>query len=125
LEPFGNRAIDVPQVSDEGPTGTTITAAPRPPSAYVLLVYTADADRPVIDRTKYYRDTITNLVKMARFEDFVEVGGRWRPGTMTVETFRPAPRTTRVVFRWHEAPDTPPAVFTTAGLRAPSPIRWP
>jgi hypothetical protein len=125
LAPFGNRAIDVPQVSDAGPTGTVVTAAPRRPTAYALLVYTVDPERDVIVQTKYYRDTINNLVKMAKFADFVTVAGRRRPGTMTVETFRPAPRTTRIVFRWREAPDIPPAVFTTAGLRAPSPIRWP
>ena len=125
LAAFGTRAIDVPQMSDDDPTSTVLTAAPRPPAAYVLLVYTVDPERSVITRAKYYRDTINNLVKMARFDDFTQVAGRWRPGTMTVETFRPAPRTTRITFRWREAPDTSPAVFTPAGLRAPSPIRWP
>lgn len=125
LAPFGSRAIDTPQVSDDGPMGTVVTAAPRPPAAYVLVVYTVDADRPVVSKTKYYRDTINNLVKMARFDDFTQVAGRWRPGTMTVETFRPAARTTRVTFRWREAPDTTAAVFTPAGLRAPSTVRWP
>jgi hypothetical protein len=125
LAPFGSRAIDVPQVSDDGPMGTVVTVAPRPPTAYVLLVHTVEPERPVIVRTKYYRDTINNLVKLARFEDFVSAGGRWRPGAITVETFRPAPSTTRITLRWREAPDTPPAVFTLAGLRGPSPIRWP
>lgn len=125
LAPFGVRSIDLPQVSDEGPAGTVVTVAPRAPTAYVLLVLTVAPERPVIARAKYYRDTINNLVKMARFDDFVTVGGRWRPGAITVETFRPAPRTTRITLAWREAPDTPPAVFTPAGLRGPSPIRWP
>jgi hypothetical protein len=125
LAPFGSRAVDVPQVSDEGPLGVVITAAPRPPTPYVLLVYTIDPERRVIVRTKYYRDTISNLVKMARLDDFVSVAGRWRASTITVETFRPVARTTRITLHWREAPETPPALFTGAGLRAPSPIGWP
>jgi len=75
-------------------------------------------------KTKYYRDSVTNLVKMSRRDDFVEVGGRWRPGTFSMEAFRPDTRTTTLTLAWREAPDAPAAVFTPAGLRAPSPITW-
>jgi hypothetical protein len=125
LEPFGVGSLQVPQVSDEGPTGVVVTGAPRPPSAYALLVRTIDPDRAVIVRTKYYQESVTNLVKMSTNEGFVEVGGRWRPGTTAVERFRPDTRSTTVTFRWREAPDAPAAAFTPAGLRAPSPIAWP
>jgi len=125
LEPFGIGTLAVPQVSDEGPTGIVVTGAPTPPSAYVLVVHTIDPERAVIEKTKYYRDEITNLVKMGRNDDFTQVGGRWRPGTMAVERFRPESRTTTLRLAWKEAPDTPPALFTPAGLRAPSPITWP
>jgi hypothetical protein len=125
LEPFGVGTLSVPQVSDEGPTGVVVTGAPTPPTPYVLVVHTIDPERGVIERTKYYREQITNLVKMGRNDDFTQVGGRWRPGTIAVERFRPESRTTTLTLAWKEAPDTPPALFTPAGLRAPSPITWP
>ena len=125
LVPFGSRSLEVPQVSDEGPAGVVITGAPTPPTAYTLLVHTIDPARGVVVKTKYYRDTINNLVKMARFEEFIRLAARWRPATIVVETFRPASGTTRLALRWREAPETPSAAFTPAGLRAPSPIVWP
>lgn len=125
LEPFGIRSLAVPQVSDEGPTGMVVTGAPPPPSAYALLVHTIDPERAVIVKTKYYRDSVTNLVKIGRSDGFTRVGERWRPGTIVVETFRPESRTTKLTLAWRAAPDAPPALFTPAGLRAPSPITWP
>lgn len=125
LEPFGIRSLTTPQVSDEGPTGMVVTGAPPPPSAYALLVHTIDPERAVIVKTKYYRDSISNLVKLGRNDGFTEVGGRWRPGTIASETFRPVPQTTTLTLTWREAPEAPAALFTAAGLRAPSPISWP
>jgi len=124
LEPFGTGSLTVPQVSDEGPTGMVVTGAPTPPTAYALLVHTMDPEKAVIVKTKYYRESVSNLVKMSRDDDFIEVAGRWRPGTFVMETFRPDTRTTTLTLAWREAPDAPAAVFTPAGLRAPSPITW-
>lgn len=125
LGPFGVGTLAIPQVSDEGPTGVVVTGAPTPPTAYALLVHTIDPERGVLEKTKYYRESATNLVKMGRNDGFTEVGGRWRPGTIVVERVRPESRTTTLALAWKEAPDAPPAVFTAAGLRAPSPIVWP
>jgi Outer membrane lipoprotein-sorting protein len=124
LEPFGERSLSTPQVSDETPERLVVTAAPTPPSAYVLLVHTIDRERDVILQTKYYRDSISNLVKIRRDDEFAQVGGRWRPATIAVQSFR-EPTSTRLSLAWREAPDAPAALFTPAGLRAPSPLRWP
>jgi Outer membrane lipoprotein-sorting protein len=124
LEPFGTRSLSTPQVSDETPAKVVVTGAPPPPSAYVLLVHTIDRERNVIVQTKFYRDSISNLVKIRHDDDFVQVGGRWRPSTMTVETFR-EPSTTRLTLGWREAPAAPAVLFTPAGLRSPSPLTWP
>jgi outer membrane lipoprotein-sorting protein len=124
LEPFGTRSLSTPQVSDETPERLVVTAAPTPPSAYVLVVHTIDRERDVILQTKYYRDAINNLVKIRRDDEFVQVGGRWRPGTIAVQSFREQ-TTTRLSLAWREAPDAPAVLFTPAGLRAPSPLRWP
>jgi hypothetical protein len=124
LEPLGERSLSTPQVSDETPERLVVTAAPTPPSAYVLLVHTIDRERDVILQTKYYRDSISNLVKIRRDDEFAQVGGRWRPATIAVQSFR-EPTSTRLSLAWREAPDAPAALFTPAGLRAPSPLRWP
>ncbi len=124
LVPFTVRRLAVPQVSDDGPAGVVVTGAPTPPSAYVLLVFTADPEHRAIVRTKYYRDTITNLVKMRRDGTFIDVGGHWRPGVVDVEQFRP-PSTTQLTLAWRPDPTLPATVFSLKGLRQPSPVTWP
>ena len=124
LKPFGVGRMPVAQVSDENPVGVVVTGAPAPPSAYALLVITIDPERNVIAQTKYYRDSISNLVKIRKDDDFTQVGGRWRPATIGFEGLRP-PSTTRLGLTWREAPDAPAALLTPAGLRAPSPLAWP
>ncbi len=123
LAPFTRGAIAHPQISDDGPAGVVVTGAPALPSAYVLLVQTIDPEHPVIVRTKYYRDDVTNLVKMRRDGELIEVAGRWRPGRIAVEAFRP-PNTTTITLAWREAADAPPAAFTLKGLRQPSPVAF-
>jgi len=95
-----------------------------PPSAYALVVLTIDPERKVIVQTKYYRDSISNLVKIRKDDDLTQVGGRWRPATIAIEGLRP-PGTTRLGLLWREALDAPAVLLTPAGLRAPSPIAWP
>jgi hypothetical protein len=124
LEPFGVRSLSTPQVSDETPERLVVTAAPTPPSTYVLLVHIIDREQDVIVQTKYYRDSVSNLVKIRRDDEFSQVGERWRPATIAVQSLRDS-TTTRLSLAWHEAPDAPAALFTAAGLRAPSPLRWP
>lgn len=121
LAPATAGDLAIPQVSDDGPAGVVVTGAPARPSAYVLLVETIDPEHRWVVRTKYYRDTVTNMVKMRRDTGLVEVAGRWRPGRIAVERFRP-PSETTITLAWRDAPDAPPAVFTLAGLRAPSPL---
>jgi hypothetical protein len=119
LAPFTAGEIANPQVSDAGPAGAVITGAPGRPSAYVLLVETLDPEHAIVVRAKYYQETVTNMVKMRRDFDPVQVGDRWRSSRITMEAFRP-PNTTTLTLAWREAPETPPAVFTLAGLRAKS-----
>jgi hypothetical protein len=123
LAPVSATRFEVPQVSDESPDAVVITGAPRSPSAYVLLVMTVEPERAVVERTKYYRETVTNLVKMRRDSEFALVGGRWRPGRIVVEQFRP-PRTTRLTLTWKEAPEIGPEAFQPSAMEKPSPIRW-
>jgi hypothetical protein len=124
LAPFTRAALTSPQISDDGPAGVVVTAAPAPGSVYALLVHTIDRERSVIVRTLYYRDLINNLTKTRRDAGFTRVAGGWRPGEITVESVRGTTRT-HLALAWREAPDVPAALFEPAGLEQPSGLRFP
>ncbi len=124
LLPFTPAVLKQPQISDDGPAGVVVTAAPAGPSTYALLVNTIDRERHAIVRTLYYRDLINNLSKTRRDAALVRVGASWRPGEITVESVRQATRT-HLTLSWHDAPDAPEALFEPAGLEKPSELRWP
>jgi len=118
LAPFASDRLTTPQISDEGPLGIVVTAAPAPPSAYVLLVLTIQEEHGTVTRTQYYRDSISELVKIRRESGYTQVDGRWRPTDVTVENFRDK-SSTRLSLVWQAAPTIPAALFTPAGLRGP------
>jgi len=124
LAVFTPASLKVPQISDEGPPGVVVTAAPGGTSPYVLLVDTIDQDRATIVRTQYYRDSISNLVKIRRDGGFVRVGDRWRPGDVTVQNLR-EDTSAHLTLAWHEVPDAPATLFEPAGLEHPSGLDWP
>ncbi len=123
LVPVTPWMLKVPQVSDEGPTGTVLTGAPAFPSARVLIVLTIMPDRAIVSRAKLYEKSISDLASFVRNDDFVDVAGHARQTHVTVERSRDG-LTTRLELAWRPAPETPPAVFTPAALRAKSPIAW-
>jgi hypothetical protein len=116
-------SLRVPQVSDSGPAGVVVTAAPATRSAYALLVHTIDPARSVILRTLYYRDSVSNLVKTRRNSAFEDVGGSPRPGEITMETVRGP--TTKLVLTWRAAADLPATLFEAGALERPSPLAAP
>jgi hypothetical protein len=123
LVPVTAAMFKLPQVSDEGPTGTVITGAPAFPSARALIVLTIDPDTAVVTRVKYYEKSISDLAAFRRDEDFADVDGHRRPTRITID--RPADAsTTRLALTWRAAPETSPLLFTPRGLLAPSPITW-
>jgi hypothetical protein len=119
LRVFVAGALKVPQISDEGPERVVVTGAPASASAYALLVHTIDREHDAIVKTQYYRDSISNLVKIRRDSGFTRVGSRWRPGEIQVDSLRDGRRAT-VRLAWREAPDTPPSLFEPRGLDTPS-----
>jgi hypothetical protein len=124
LAVFSPASLKTPQISDDGPAGVVVTAAPADGSAYALLVHTIDRERRAIVRTLYYRDMISNLAKTRRNASLTQVAGTWRPRQVQVESLRQATRT-RLSLTWREAPDAPPALFEPAGLEKPSGLTWP
>jgi hypothetical protein len=120
LVPVTGATLAVPQVSDEGPTGTVVTGAPRGPSARALVVLTIDPERRVVTRTKYYEGSISDLAAFRRDDDFVDVQGHQRSTRIVVERLRDD-ATTRATLVWGAplAVDPPPRP-RLATLRGPS-----
>src|SRR2546429_472654 len=77
LAVFTPSALKQPQISDDGPAGVVVTAAPAERSSYALLADTIDRERHVIIRTLYYRDLINNLSKTRRDAAFPRSGASW------------------------------------------------
>jgi hypothetical protein len=123
LVPVTPWMLKVPQVSDEGPTGTVVTGAPAFPSTRVLIVLTILPYDGVVSRVKFFEKSISDLASFWRNEEFADVGGRPRPVRIAVDRMREG-ATTRLQLAWRPAPETAPALFTPAGLRAKSPITW-
>lgn len=124
LAVFTAAALKTPQISDEGPTGVVVTAAPAGPSPYALLVHTIDRDQRTIVKIQYYRESIGRLGKLRRDADWTRVGDASRPGTITVEDFERDTRAT-LTLAWRAEPDAPAALFEPAGLEKPSGLHWP
>jgi hypothetical protein len=124
LVTFASASLRMPQISDDGPGGVVVTAAPAGTSPYSLLVHTIDRDRHAIVRTLYYRDVVNNLTKTRTDAALVQVAGGWRPGEVVVETLRQATRT-RLRLSWRDAADAPDVLFEPAGLEGPSGLAWP
>lgn len=123
LIPIGPGLFKVPQMSDQGPTGTVLTGAPAFPSPRVLIVLTIDPDDDVLTRGKYYEKSISDLAAFRRDEEFTRIDDRPRPTRITVDRSRDG-TSTKLDLTWRPAPDTPRDVFTPRGLRGASPIVW-
>ena len=121
LVPFTPGYFRLPQVSDEGPTGTVVTGAPAMPSTRALVVVTIDPDAATVTRVKCYEGSISDLATFRRDDDFVDVDGHARPTRIAVDRPRDG-GTTRLAVVWRAAPDVPPTAFRLAALRGPSPV---
>lgn len=121
LAPFTAGGLRVPLISDEGPGGIVVAGEPLGPSPYVLLGYTIAYDRPVITAVKFYRWEVSNLTKMVHVHEWVQVGGDWRPRTVTLQDLGPGGDATTVTFTWHEQPDLPESAFMPNGLQTEMP----
>jgi Outer membrane lipoprotein-sorting protein len=123
LEPFHTSNIKDARISDENPPRMTVSIVSKP-SQYVLEVATLDTERKVPLKTLYYRDTVNNLVKMERDQDYVAVGRKWLPQTITIEDFKLRTVST-LKLKWTQAPTFPPELFDPEFLPRPSALSWP
>jgi hypothetical protein len=123
LVPVTLALFRVPQMSDDGPTGTVVTGAPTGRTGRALLVLTIDPVTHTVARAKIYERSVSELAAFRRDDEFVEVAGRPRPTRIVLERIRER-TTTRGTLAWRPAPELPQSLWTPAGLLAPSPIRW-
>jgi hypothetical protein len=124
LAVFTPASLKTPQVSDDGPAGVVVTAAPAFPSAWVLVVHTIDPEAHAIVRSLRYRDAVNNLAATQRNASLVRLGNGRRPQEIVAENLRRASKTT-LKLAWREAPDTPAGLFEPSGLERPSGLSWP
>ena len=124
LVPFTAASLKMPLVSDDGPAGTVVTAAPARASAYVLIVSTIDSAEHVVKRVQLYQDSIGNLTRIVRNGEWADVDGHKRPGEITLENVRKG-ITTKLTLAWRAMPDAPPALFAPDALAKPSGLAAP
>ncbi len=123
LEPFRAARYKDARISDDSPTQLTVTLFPTD-SQYSLVVITFDRQKKVPLKTLYYRDTASNLVKMQRDTDYVSIADKWKPTTMTMESFKLRTHTTMTV-HWLPEDKLRAELFDPAALAQAPLTLWP
>ncbi len=109
LEPFQLAHYKDWRIADENANEVTVTLFPKAPQ-YSLVVITFDRERMMPLKTLYYRDTVNNLAKMRRDTNFVLVGRKWMPTSISMESFKLRTHSTLTV-QWAQSPNFPPELF--------------
>ncbi len=123
LEPFRASRYKHALISDDSATELMMMLSPTG-SQYSLVVINFDRQKKVPLKIQYYRDTVSNLVKMQRDSDYVLVGDKWRPTTISMETFKLRTHTT-LNLRWTPQTNLPADLFNPASLTRGSLALWP
>jgi hypothetical protein len=93
-------------------------------SQYSLTMITFDPDKRARVKTLYYKDTLNNMTKMRLDSDHQQVGDRWLPGKMSMESFALKTKTT-LNLKWSAAGADADKLFEPGALAKPSPLTWP
>jgi hypothetical protein len=99
------------RIADLVADALTLLCEPKPQlSQYSLMVYKFDRQKFVPLQVLLYKDTMSNLVKMTKYDDFAAVGKKWRPSRIVMQDFK---LRTRDVFqaKWAEAPGSKVELF--------------
>jgi Outer membrane lipoprotein-sorting protein len=87
--PFSPERCAAMRTADLGQDSFTVVCEPKkPPSQYSLIVYKFDREKSVLVQALLYKDSMTNLVKLLRHDDFVRVGGSWRPKRIVMQDYK-------------------------------------
>ncbi len=109
--PFSAARCAAMRIVDINAEQFTVLCEPKtPPSQYRLMVYKFDREKSVMLQALLYKDSMTNLVKMLRNDDFIQVESKWRPKRIVMQDFKV--RTKDVIsLEWHPASAVPARVF--------------
>jgi hypothetical protein len=123
LEPFRASRYKEALISDDSATSLMLMLSPVG-SQYSLEETTFDRQKKVPLKIQYYQGTVSNLIKLQRDSDYVLVGDKWRPTTISMETFTLRTHTT-LKLHWALATDLRADLFNPASLAQPSLTLWP
>ena len=122
IEPFRVADYRDARITDDAGGELTVSLFPAT-SQYSLIVMTFDRTRKIPVKALYYRDTLSNLVKMRTDDGHVQVGTMWLPTTVSMETFKLRTRSA-LTMRWNANPTVPAELFDPAALpRSPGLIQ--
>lgn len=109
--PFSAARCAAMRIVDINAEQFTVLCEPKtPPSQYRLMVYKFDREKSVMLQVLLYKDSLTNLVKMLRNDDFIQVESKWRPKRIVMQDFKV--RTKDVIsLEWQPASTVPAQVF--------------
>jgi hypothetical protein len=92
--PFWKTDYATAFISDDSRLEKTVTLYAPDEVPYVLFVITFDKSKLVPHSLKYYRDSMSNLVRLRTDSDHVMVGSRPRPRRIVIDDFTENSRTT-------------------------------
>jgi hypothetical protein len=93
-------------------------------SQYSLTLITFDPSKKAPIKALFYKDTLNNLLKMRLDGDHQQLGDRWFPGKVSMETFALKTKTT-LNLKWSAAGADAEKAFEAGALAKPSAIAWP
>jgi hypothetical protein len=108
------------RTADLGQDSFTVVCEPKkPPSQYSLMVFKFDREKSALVQVLLYKDSMTNLVKLIRRDDFVRVGTAWCPKRIVVQDFKL--RTKDVLtLDWKEDAAAPAQAFDAKAFAEPA-----
>jgi hypothetical protein len=117
LLPFDAKRCMGIHIVDDRPDVMAIRCDPGKDSKtqYSLTVWKIDRAKGVPIQVLYYRDTMSNLVKMLRLEEHVSVGNKWRPQRLVMQDYKLRSKDV-VTLTWQQDPKFPPELFDPKSL---------
>lgn len=120
--PFWDGDLSTAFISDSSRDEKTVTLYASDDVPYILFVITFDKTTLVPLSTKYFRDQMSNLVRLRRDSDHVMVGSRPRPQKIVITDYSEN-RTTKIDLTWRTL-DAVPTELLNKGTFDKASIDW-
>ncbi|MEE8311327.1 MAG: hypothetical protein V3R77_03655 [Candidatus Binatia bacterium] len=120
--PFWDGDLKTAFISDTSRNEKTVTLYASDEVPYILFVITFDKTTLVPLSTKYFRDRMSNLVRLRKDSDHVMVGSRPRPRKIEITDYSEN-QTTKIDLTWRTL-DTVPTELLSEGTFDKATIDW-